>query len=495
MSASESAVSMAVDLGASNGRVIAGRIDGDHLELTELHRFDNAPVPHGSTLRWDLKGLFAEILIGLAVAQRTFGSRFRRVSVDAWGVDYGLVDDAGDLVDLAYSYRDSRVTGVPAEVFSIIPPHELYATTGVSTMPINTIFQLYWAARHDPALLARASRLLLVPDVMSYWLSGVMTNEYTIATTSQMVDARTGQWATGTIESLGLPTALLGDIIPPGTALGELSGPTARTLERNDVQVISGASHDTASSVVAVPLAGADWAFLSSGTWSIIGVESSAPSLDPRNESLGITNEGGFGGRFLTMKNLPGLWLLQECMRQFSSEGLSLSHDAVVAAAAASPPFLAAIDTTDARFVEPGDMPNRIRRYCVETGQAEPQTHGEIARMILEGLAMSCRRALDDLEQVTGRPIAGLHIVGGGSRNELLNQMTADAIGRPVATGPSETTAIGNVLVQMMTAGELSGVERARALVRSTYPSTILVPGNEDAWSGAYARLADMEIL
>jgi rhamnulokinase len=480
----------AVDLGASSGRVMAARVGPERLELHEVHRFPNRPVPTAGTLHWDVLGLYAGILDGLRAAGRDLG-RLDGVGIDSWAVDYGLLDADGDLLGNPVHYRDVRhETAVPA-VHAAVRPEELYRVTGLQHLPFNTIFQL--AAARGTAQLAAARTLLLVPDLLAYWLTGAVGAEVTNASTTGLLDAASREWARPLIDALGLPRELFPPLRQPGDRLGELRADVlAETGLTGPVPVTAVGSHDTASAVVGVPAADDRFAYISCGTWSLVGVELEKPVLSESSRGAGFTNELGVDGTVRYLRNVMGLWLLQESQRTWAAAGLTADLPDLLAAAARVPAFTTLVDPDDARFLPPGDMPARIAAYCTETGQTPPQSVPATVRCILDSLALAYRRSVRKAAELSGRSVENVHLVGGGARNTLLCQLTADACGLPVMAGPVEAAALGNALVQARAGGVLSGgLAELRALIRSTHDVQLYLPnaGAEEAWSAAEERL------
>jgi rhamnulokinase len=456
---------LAFDLGAESGRAMLGTLEGGRLSLEELHRFPNTPVRVFSALYWDTLRLWHEIQQGLAVATRDRKLPLAGIGVDTWGVDFALIGEDGMLVDNPRHYRDARTNGVMEKLFTVVPREEVFRQTGIQFMQLNTLYQLYAMKLSGSPALGTARKLLFMPDLFNYWLTGTAKSELTIASTSQFYNPREKRWATEMLEALGLPTRILPDIVEPGAKLGEHAG----------IPVYATGCHDTASAVAAVPAEGNDWVYISSGTWSLMGVEADEPAIDDRTRALNFTNEMGAAGKVRLLKNIAGLWLLQECRRAWMAEGREYSYDDLTRMAAEARPFVAAIDP-DA-FLEPGDMPAKIAAHCRTKGQPAPSTPGEFARTILESLALRYRQVLDSLEAVAGRRFGVIHIVGGGSRNRVLNQFVADATGRTVIAGPTEATAMGNVLIQAMAAGEVRDLAEARAVVRASSSLETFQPG------------------
>lgn len=481
-------VYLAIDLGASSGRVIAGRFDGKTLELEEIHRFPNGGHRIGDCLHWDLVGLFADIQKGLAEAGRRYGTRIVSAGVDTWGVDFGLVDGDGRLLGLPHQYRDPRTRGMEAEVCRRIPRREVYQATGIQFMFFNTLLQLMAELKRKAPALAHARRILFVPDLINYWLTGRPTNEYTIASTSQLLNARTRTWARGMIRRLGLPPRIFGPLIPPGTVIGALQASVRAETGLGRLKIIAPGCHDTASAIAAVPAGAGEFAYLSSGTWSLMGVETRKPVMNDRSYRYGFTNEGGVCGTIRLLKNICGLWLVQECRRIWEQQGDRVSFEDLRREALSAEPFAALIHPDDPLFSTPGDMPARISAYCRRTRQKPPATRGAVARAIYESLALRYRQVFGHLEDLTGRHHAALHVVGGGVREIILNQFTADALNRPVHAGPVEATAAGNMLMQMIATRAIPSLAAGRALVRRSFPVTTFTPNCSSAWDDAFAR-------
>ncbi len=481
---------LAIDLGAESGRVMLGTIDRGKLALEELHRFPNTPVRTPSGLYWDILRLFHEIEQGLAAAGRERKVRLDGIGVDAWGVDFGLVARDGSLVASPMHYRDSRNDGMVERAFQAVPREEIFATTGIQFMQINTLFQLYAMKLAGSPALDVAGRLLMVPDLINYWLTGVQANELTDASTTQFYNPVSKAWAVDLFERLGLPSRILGQIVYPGTALGPLLPHVAQAAGMDATPVYATASHDTAAAVAAVPAEGDDWCYISSGTWSLMGLELPEPVVNEKSLAWNLTNEIGYGGSVRLLKNIAGLWLLQECRRAWAVEGADHSYEDLARMAAEAAPFKAVIHP-DA-FLHPGQLPSRIAEYCRASGQSAPETPGEFARTILESLALRYRQVLEGLESVSGRAVKVIHIVGGGSRNQVLNQFVADATRRIVVAGPAEGTAAGNVMVQAIGSGVFSGLKEARSVLRNSVDLKLLEPAPGGAWDEAYERFCKL---
>ena len=461
---------IAVDLGAESGRIIVGVVG----EIEIVHRFPNFPVRVGNSLYWDVLAMFAEIKHGLRLAFERNPGEIASIGVDTWGVDFGLFDSTGQLVTNPYHYRDSRTDGVPDELFRRVPREEVYRATGIQIMQINTLYQLTAFARSNPDLYRASSHLLFMPDLFTYWLTGVMRNEYTIATTSQLFDAQAKRWALDLIRRLRIESKLFGEVVMPGTVIGPLSPSVAAEIGAgSEVLVVAPACHDTACAVAAVPATGgADYAYVSSGTWSLLGIESPAPIISEKSFHYNFTNEGAADGGIRFLKNIMGLWIVQECKRAWDAEGRSYSYAELTELAEKNGPAGFVIDPDDERFLKPGitggSMPERVRAWCSETGQSAPGDPGRTVRGVLESLAETYARNIRMVTEISGRTIAELYIIGGGSQNSLLCRLAADATGIPVMAGPVEATAIGNIMVQQIALGTIASIAEGRALVRRT---------------------------
>jgi rhamnulokinase len=471
---------LAIDLGAESGRALLGTLAGGKLQVEELHRFPNTPVTVQGALYWDTLRLWHEIQKGIAVATRERKLKLDGIGVDTWGVDFVLLGSDGKLVEMPRHYRDARNTGIEEKVFQIVPREEVFAYTGIQVMQINSLIQLFAMRLGAAPALEVATRLLHTPDLFNYWLTGVAKSEATIASTSQFFNPRTMTWAKELLTRLNLPQQILCPIVTPGTLLGN-------TLDPPHTPVYATAGHDTAAAVAAVPASGGrDWCYISSGTWSLMGLELDEPVIDAQSLAANYTNEVGVAGKIRLLKNIAGLWLLQECRKAWALEGAEYSYEHLAQLAGAARTFTALLDPN--AFLEPGNMPAQIAAYCRRTGQEPPATHGEYARAILESLALCYRQVLENLETLAKRKIAVIHIVGGGSRNGLLNQFVADCTGRRVIAGPGEATAIGNILVQAMGAGELKDLDELRAVVRQSFELTSVEPRSSEGWEQAYRR-------
>jgi rhamnulokinase len=481
-------VFLAVDLGAESGRVVAGVFDGRKLALEELHRFSNTPVCVQGSLHWDVLSLFAEIKHGLAFAGRTYGDSLAGAGVDTWGVDYGLVEKKGELLGNPFHYRDRRTEGMMEEAFRRVPKDEIYRYTGIQFMFFNTLFQLLSEVVHGASSLEVADKLLFIPDLLNFWLTGQKVNERTITSTSQMYDPVSGNWSRTLIKKMALPAHILGEIVSPGTVLGPLVPEVAEETGARTLKVIAPGCHDTASAVAAVPAEGDRHAYLSSGTWSLMGVESERPIINEKSFEFGFTNEIGVCSTVRVLKNISGLWLVQECRRTWAARGDELSYEDLTGLAEQAPPFSAIINPDHAPFAAPGDMPARLEAFCKETGQEPPLSKGELIRTILECLALKYRLVLTRLEELVGHRLEVLHIVGGGAKNGILNQFTANAINRPVVAGPVEATSAGNILLQMLGTGDLGSLSEGRELIRQSFETEEFLPVEPGAWDHAYRQ-------
>ena len=482
---------IAFDLGASSGRAMLGTLADGKLALEELHRFPNEPVRIPQGLYWDTFRLWHEILQGAAVAGRERKLKLDGVGLDTWGVDFGLFASDGSLVDNPRHYRDSRNHGMIARITETVPAAELYGYTGIQFMDLNTLPQLYAMKLAGSPALEIAEKLLFMPDIFNYWLTGVQKAELTIASTSQFYDPANRRWAVELFDRLGLPVRILPEIVATGTRLGPIRPEVAEATGLDpETPVFASAGHDTAAAVAAVPAEGDGWCYISSGTWSLMGVELAEPVINEEARRAGLTNEVGYGGRIRFLKNIAGMWLIQECRRAWALEGREYSYAELAELAGKAPRFPAVIDPD--RFPEPGSMPQRIAAYCRETGQKEPAAPGELCRTILESLALRYRQVLEALEGLLGKRLDVIHIVGGGSKNEVLNQLAADCTGRVVVAGPAEATAAGNALIQAIGAGALSGLEEARAVVRRSFPVKRYEPRETEGWDEAYAKFREL---
>lgn len=470
---------LSVDLGAESGRVMAVTFNGRSFAQAELHRFPNTPVTVNGTLHWDFLRLWRDIQIGIEKGKALHPAS---IGVDTWGVDFGLLDKQGHLIGNPVHYRDGRTDGMMARAFNKIPRAEIFAQTGVQFMQINTLYQLISLVESRSPQLDIADTLLLSPDLLNYWLTGQKVSEFSIASTTQMMNPQTGAWAVDLLHKLDIPQHILPEIVPSGTRLGQYDG----------IPVIAPACHDTGSAVAAVPAATADFAYISSGTWSLLGLELPQPVLSEAALAANVTNEGGVYGSVRLLKNLMGMWLLQQSRAAWTAHNEPFSYGDLVEMAQTARPFRSFINVNDPLFIKHGDMPERIQSFCKQTGQPVPQTKGEIVRVILESLAMAYRATLAQLTAVTPHPVRVIHIVGGGTQNKLLNQMTANATGLPVIAGPIEATVIGNATVQLIALGEIADLTQARAIVAEMAELAHYEPQETAVWQEMYQRYQEI---
>ena len=461
----------AIDLGADSGRVVIGRVE----EIEEIHRFKNGPVRLGDSIYWNFLGLFQEVKRGLAKAFASAGSDIVSIGIDTWGVDYALLDSDGDLLSNPYHYRDRRTDGISEQVFSIVSFEEIYEETGIQMMPINTIFQLYASKLQKPQLLDQAATLLTIPSLLAYWLTGEKRNEYSAVSTTQLYNPRSGDWSHKLIRSLGFDESIFAKIVPPGTILGSLLPDVAEEIGAPpSVPVVATGTHDTASAVASVPASGAShYAYLSSGTWSLLGIETPEPIINKKSREYNFTNEGATNGGIRFLKNIAGLWILQESKRFWETQGDADSYDDLMEMADSHGPANFNLDVDDPRFLRPSliddDMPQRIRDYCRDTGQPIPNEKAAIVRGIYEGLATKYSITIGQIEAIAGYKLKELFIVGGGSSDTFLSQLAARTAGIPVHAGPKEATAIGNILVQQIAMGDISSYDSGRAAIREAH--------------------------
>ena len=514
---------IAVDLGADSGRVMLGLVSADRMRLEEIHRFGNGPIEQDGSLRWDFGRILAEVKAGIGKAAGQAGGKIAGIGIDSWGVDFGLLDERGKLIENPYHYRDKRTNGMMEAAFRLMPQREIYENTGIQFMQFNSIYQLLSTRlgvggtkagltadgpnfqtgsvlRNVPSrsrmrltkspVLAKAKQLLFIADLISYFLSGKLYTEYTLAGTSQLMDMRTGKWSKEVFRKLNLPIELMPEVLSPGTVVGTLTREVAREIGCDRIPVVAVGSHDTASAVVAVPAEEqTKWAYLSSGTWSIVGVELSKAIVNDKTFENQLTNEGGVEGTIRLLTNIMGMWPVQECRRQWQKEGDDLSYGQLTAMAEKAAAFAAPLDVNDGRFLAPGDMPRRINEYLAEKGQKKIKDKGQIVRILLECLALKYRETLDGLEEVVAKKIDRLHIVGGGSQNELLNQFAASATGKQVITGPVEAAAIGNILMQARATGQINSTIHGRRLVRESFELKQYHPKETTAWERQYKKI------
>lgn len=469
---------LAFDLGAESGRAVVGHLRDGILTTREVHRFPNEPVEYGGSLHWDVGKLWLEVRKALSGVENV---ELSGIGVDAWGVDYALLGERGELLQNPYHHRDYRTQGVMDEVFRKVPKEDIYRATGIQFMPINTLYQLYAAQRDTPSIVAAARQLLTIPDLFNYWLTGHAACEFTNATTTQLVDPLRRNWAGDLMQRVGVRPDLAARIVEPGTILGPLLPSIARNSSLTRTPVIVPACHDTGSAVAAVT-ARDDTAFLSSGTWSLIGIEIDVPVITLQAMKLNFTNEGGVQGTTRLLKNVMGLWMLQGCRNYWSSQGHFADYKELIDLASRGPAFAHLVNPDDESFLRATDMPAAIDAFCRKTHQPIPVTPGSYVRCVLESLALKYRLALQNLEHLCGKRIEQIRVIGGGSKNRLMNQFTADATGRRVLAGPVEATALGNIAMQILATGEASSLEEVRAIVDRSFPTEIFEPRNTDTW-------------
>ena len=475
---------LAFDFGASSGRAIIGCFDGDKITLEEVHRFSNDPVSVGGTVYWAVLRLFYEIKQGIIKAKIAGG--FDSIGIDTWGVDFGLIDSEGKLMENPVHYRDTRTVGLVDEAFKTMPKEKLYGITGIQFMELNTLFQLISLKKYRPWMLERADKMLFMPDLFGYMLTGKMCAEYSIASTSQLIDLDKRTWSKEILDAFGIKESVFAPLVQPGTVLGELSKEICEECGVDPVPVISVCGHDTQSAITSVPCEDGDFAFLSSGTWSLFGTELDKPIVNETSMNINITNEGGFDGSTGFLKNIIGLWLIQESRRQWKREGKEYSYADLEKLALAAEPFKCFIDPDAPEFVPHGNIPERVREFCRKTGQYVPETVGEIMRCIYESLAMKYRLTFEKLRECTERDYPVIHVIGGGTKDGLLCQMTANSCDRTVKAGPIEATVMGNVAVQLMSDGSVKNIGQARKIVADSSELKTFEPKDTDKWAGAY---------
>lgn len=479
---------LAIDLGASSGRAVLGNFNGERLTLSEVYRFTNEPVLLRRTLYWDFLRLLYEIEKGISMAVQECCGDLTSFGIDTWGVDFGLLDKKGRLIENPIHYRDRRTDGMQEKVFQdVIPRAELYRRTGTQMMNLNTVFQLYSLVVQRPEILEYAENLLFMADLILYFLTGERTTEYTLASTAQLLNLHTGNWDFDLIAKLGFSRGLFGTVTRPGTSAGRILPELCEELGIPAIKAITVTEHDTAAAILATPMEkGKNCAYLSCGTWSLLGIETKEPFINENTLALNYTNEGGYGEKVNFFKNIIGLWLMQECRRQWEREGEKFAFSDIDRLTARAEPLQAFIDPDSTIFIAPGDMPARIAAFCAKTRQKPPQGKGEFSRCITDSLALKYRQTFEELELLYGKKIDMLHVIGGGVKDQLLCQCTANAIHRPVAAGPVEATAIGDIMVQLIACGEISGREQARELIARSFPVKIYEPQDTALWDCVY---------
>lgn len=477
---------LAFDFGGSSGRAMMGTYNGETIQLEEVHRFSNDPVVVNGVMYWDILRLFHEIKQGILKAKHAGG--FDSIGIDTWGVDYGLLDKHGNLLENPIHYRDKRTEGMLEKSFERIPKEEFYQITGNQFMEINTAFQLLSTLLNKPELMERADKLLLIPNLFTYMLTGVKTNEYSIASTTQLLDAKTGKWSDRVIEALGLPKHLFTEIAPCGSVIANLSDDICEELGVESVPVVAVAAHDTQSAMISVPAKEKDFIFISCGTWCLLGTELDKPVINEKSAKYNITNEGGYNNTFSFLKNIIGLWLIQESRRQWIREGKEYGFGELEEMAKESQSLDCYINPDAPEFVPQGDIPARIREYCKKTAQSVPETIGQTVRCINESLALKYRMSLEEIEDCTGKEYKTIYMVGGGTQSKLLCQMTANACGRRVVAGPVEATVLGNLVLQLIASGDVKGLDEARELIARSQEIKIYEPQEQELWDMKYEK-------
>jgi rhamnulokinase len=478
---------LALDLGAESGRAVVGSFDGERLAVEEVHRFANRPVRLPTALHWDILALFADVRAGIAAAERD--GPLASLALDTWGVDFGLLDARGSLLGNPVHYRDPRTDGMLEAAFERVPREDIFSQTGIQFLPINSLYQLLALVRADDPALRLAATFLTIPDLFNYWLTGEKVAEFTNATTTQCFNPRTGTWAEPLLQDLGIPRHIFPEVLPPGSLLGALLDESGAA---HSTRVVLAGSHDTASAVAGTPLISADAAYISSGTWSLVGVEVTEAAISAATLALNLTNEGGVAKTFRLLRNVMGLWLIQGIRRSLERMGRTVDYADLTAEAAAATPLQAVIDPDAPEFLRADDMAHAIRTFCRASQQPLPEGTGGLVRTAQESLALRYRWVIERVEEVIGHSIHVVHIVGGGARNRLLCQMTADATGRTVLAGPAEATALGNLVVQAMAAHRLGSLGEARELIARSFPADEYIPATSAPWEEAYARFCEL---
>jgi rhamnulokinase len=482
---------LAFDLGASSGRAMLGILENGRLELAEVHRFKNQMTRIHGSYYWNIFNLFEELKTGLKKCVSELGIQPLSVGIDTWGVDYALVTAGGRLAGLPFAYRDHRTDQAMEQFFRILPQKETYLSSGIQFMQFNTLFQLFSSVKQNDPELKVAEKLLFTPDVLNFFFTGITKNEYTIASTSQLLKPGRPEWEPKLFEAAGIDQKLGEEIVQPGTVLGEVLAEIQEDTGCGAIPCVAVASHDTASAVVSVPAEGENWAYLSSGTWSLLGIESPEPLVSEKSLEMNFTNEGGAEGTTRFLKNIMGMWLIQECKRIWDQEK-EMDWQEIVELSNAAEPFKCLVNPDDPMFLNPGDMPEAIKSFCKKTGQPVPETKGEIARCIYDSLALKYKYTLGQIETVTGKKIEKLHIIGGGANNEMLNRFTANAIGIPVVAGPTEATAIGNIMMQAKALGMVHSVQEIRDVIRNSFDVKTFEPHSDPGWEKAFGAFCKM---
>jgi rhamnulokinase len=483
---------LAFDLGAGSGRALIGRFDGQKLTATEIHRFSNDPVQLHHRLHWDILRIYYEIKQAIMKSRQQGYSELKGMAIDSWAVDFGLIGRNGELLGNPYHYRDHHTDGVMDQVFQVIPRETVFSRTGIQFLPFNTIYQLYALKKASSPLLENAESLLMIPDLLRYFMTGEKASEFTNATTTQLFNPLQLQWDETLLKQLDLPPSLFMKVLKPGTIMGTLLPSVCEELNVPAVPVIAVGEHDTASAVASIPTDSADFAYLICGTWSLMGTEVNEPVLSDQASNWNFTNEGGIGHTFRLLKNIMGLWILQECKRVWEKEGIHASYEEMLSKARQAKPFKSLIDPDHPLFLNPAHMPNQIKQYCRDTAQPVPGEIGEFVRCIMESLALKYRLILERTEQLSSKRFPLLHMVGGGINNTMLCQFTASAIGKPVRVGPTEASAIGNILVQYIALGQIGSLQEARNIVKQSFDMHIYEPVETSAWDAAFGEFREM---
>jgi rhamnulokinase len=477
---------IAIDLGAESGRAIVGTVKNKELSLHEIHRFPNKLITIDKHIHWDLPYLLNEIKLALT---KTSQARIEvdGIGIDTWGVDFGLLDSQGELIQNPFAYRDSRTDGMMEKTFEIISRKTLYKRTGIQFMQFNSLYQLY--SMLGSTALGVADKLLFMPDLLNYYLCGEKVSEYTVASTSQLLNAKHKKWDSGLFDTLGLPSHIMPPLVKPGTVIGSLTHDVQKATGMSEIDVIAVGAHDTASAVAAVPIEGDNCAYLSSGTWSLVGIESPIPIINEKSYKYSFTNEGGVNNDYRFLKNTMGLWLLQQSREAWQQQGLSYEYEELIRMAEQAEPFWAVINPDDVSFLNPPHMPKAIIAFCQKTNQNIPQNPAQITRVIMESLALKYRFIVEKMNEISQTPVEKMHIVGGGSRNHMLNQFTANALGIPVIAGPVEATAIGNILVQLLAKNVIERLDEGRHIVRKSFEQKTFFPQKTEEWTDIYHRV------
>lgn len=478
---------LAFDLGASSGRAILGTLANGKLALTEVHRFENQMQQINGHFFWNIFSLFSELKTGLKKCIQEYGIQPDSIGVDTWGVDFVHLNKEGMIISLPFAYRDSRTDTAMDDLFQLIPKEEVYRQTGIQFMQFNSLFQLFSMVKDQSSLLEITDQILFMPDALNYLFSGEAVTEYSIASTSQMLVPGKNQWQVDLIEKAGIPTSILTDLVDPGTIIGRIKGDVARETGSAQVPVIAVAGHDTASAIASVPASDKHYAYISSGTWSLMGIESDQPLVSDQTLAMNYTNEGGVEGTTRFLKNIMGMWLIQECRRAWLDEK-NYSWDEMVTLAKSAEPFQFLVNPDDAVFLNPANMPDAIAAFCEKSGQGRPESHAQVIRCVYDSLALKYRFTLEQIRTVSALPIEKIHIIGGGANNRFLNQLTADATKLKVIAGPTEATATGNILVQAKAMGALQSLADMRDVVRHSFDVEEFLPNPDLDWDGAYAK-------